>query len=185
MLFPSWDISWCVREINFNKCTREQGNFWWYIKSYLVGNEASDCVSQVGKWFTIIEYNVDTSINRFKVFITKSKNRDQTQHKQHKHHHNNSNKKIKWEGKAFLKIFHVANKRNLPREDLTWLRKGNLRRETKSLQIAVHNNTILPNTILRYKIYCCEKCLAFLNRVVKNIQWRKHQWHTKNLHLYL
>ena len=49
--------------------------------------------------------------------------------------------------KTTVWIFQATNKRNLTLEDLTWLRKGNLKRETESLLQAAQNNAIRTNYV--------------------------------------
>ena len=51
------------------------------------------------------------------------------------------------ERKTTVWIFQATNKRNITVEVWTWLRKGNLQKETKSLPIAAQNNAIITKCV--------------------------------------
>ena len=56
-------------------------------------------------------------------------------------------RKQKWEGKQLYGRFKRLINNISHNKTWTWLRKGNFKRETESLPIAAHNNTIRTNQI--------------------------------------
>ena len=60
---------------------------------------------------------------------------------------NNNNRKLKWEGKQLYGRFKRLINNILHDKTWTWLRKGNFKRETESLQIAAQNSAIRTNHI--------------------------------------
>ena len=73
---------------------------------------------------------------------------DQKQYRQNKHQQNKNNQKTKIERKTTVWIFQETNKKNVSCERIwTWLRKGNLKRETESLLRAAQVNAIKTNYV--------------------------------------
>ena len=70
----------------------------------------------------------------------------QKQDRRHKHQQNKNIWETKKGSKTTLWIFQATNKRNLTQENLDMI-KGNLKRETESLQISAQNNAIKNNYI--------------------------------------
>ena len=55
-------------------------------------------------------------------------------------------------------IFQATNWRNLTVEDMTWLRKGNVKRNTECLLIAVQNNVVRINNVTAKRDKTQKKC---------------------------
>ena len=71
----------------------------------------------------------------------------QKQHWRHKDQQNNNNQKTKWEEKLIYGCFKQLTS-NISHEKIwTWLRKGNIKRETESFLITAQNNAIRTNYI--------------------------------------
>ena len=96
-----------------------------------------------------IKDSVDTSIRRLEDYIKKSKERLIAATK------NNTNRtrinrttisqKQKWEEKQLHGYFKQQTSEILYETTWTWLRKGNLKKETESPLVATQNNTIRTN----------------------------------------
>ena len=101
--------------------------------------------------FTSIQDNVDASIRRFEDLIKKTRGRLITATG-----NNTDNtginwttitRKQKWEEKQLYGYFKRQTSEISHLKTWTWLRKGNLTRETKSLRTAAQNNAIRTNYV--------------------------------------
>ena len=99
-----------------------------------------------GRGFASIENSVDASIQRLEDFIEKherglitaiSNNTDNDRM--------TTTRKQKWEGKQLYGRFKRLINNISPQKTWTWLRKGNIERETESLLIAAQDNAIKTN----------------------------------------
>ena len=100
-----------------------------------------------GRELTSVEDSVDASIQRLKDYIEKREERLITATRNNTNNTRTNRTKItrkqKWEKNNLMDVLS-----NIPHEKTwTWLRKGNLKRETKSLLIATQNNAIRTNHI--------------------------------------
>ena len=149
-----------------------------------------------GKGLASIEDSVDTSIQRLKVYIGKHGRglitaiRNDTDNTM-------DNKmtittKQKWEGKQLYRRFKRLINTISHQKTWTWLRKGNLKRETESLLIATENNTIRTNHIkTKQQNSKCRLC-SDRNETIKHIiseyskleqEYRtRHDWMDKVIH---
>ena len=99
-----------------------------------------------------IEDSVDTTIRTLDEYINKSKERLKQPGKAIATSRNTSKtKKQKWEEKQIHRYFKRQTQEISHQKTLTWLRKGNLRRETESLIIAAQDNAIRTNYIMAKK----------------------------------
>ena len=114
---------------------------------------------------TSIQDSVDASIQRLENYTKKHRWRMITATSNNTDNTNISRTKIirkhKWEGKqsyGYLKrqICEISHKKNW-----TWLRKGNLKRETESLLIAAQKSAIRTNNVK-----------ARINKTQENSRWR-------------
>ena len=104
-----------------------------------------------GRELTSIEDSVDTSTQRLEDYIEKRKeglitairnNTDNT-----KTNRTKISRKQKWEEKQLYERFKQLTSNISYKKTRTWLRKGNLKRETESFLIATQNNTVRTNHI--------------------------------------
>ena len=102
-----------------------------------------------GRGLASIEDNVDASIWRLEDYIVKHEGglitaiRNDTDNLMD--NRMTITRKQKWEGKQIYRRFKRLI--NNISQDKTWLRKGNFKRETESLQIAAQNNAVRTNHI--------------------------------------
>ena len=89
-----------------------------------------------GRGLASIEDSVDASIQRLEVYIGKKNEQDDKM---------TINRKQKW-GKNNVRFKRQLNSISHPKT-WTWLRKGNLKKETESLRIATRDNAIRTNHI--------------------------------------
>ena len=133
-----------------------------------------------GRGFANIEDSVDASIQRFEDYIQKHDGGLITTMR-----NDNDNtlycrmtitRKQKWEGKQLYGRYKRVINNILLNKTCTWLRKGNFKRETESLQIEAQNNAIRTNHInLRIdKMQQNSKCRLCGDR------WN-HQSHNKRM----
>ena len=104
-----------------------------------------------GRRLVSIEDSMDTSIQRLEGYVQKHEGRQITATR------NNTNntrtngttitRKQKWKGKQLYGRFNRLTSDILHEKTWTWLRKGNLVRETESLQIVAQNNAIRTNYV--------------------------------------
>ena len=122
-----------------------------------------------GRGLACIEDNVDASIRRLEDYIEKHEEGLITAIRNDSDNTMNNRmtitRKQKWEGKQLYERFkRLIN--NISHEKIwTWLRKGNFKRETESLQIAAPNNAVRTNYI-KARIY----------KTQQNSKWRWQRW---------
>ena len=106
-----------------------------------------------GGWgVAIIEDSVDESIQRLEDYIERHGRRQtdynhQKQYWRHKDQQNKNNWKTKWEEKQLYRRFKRLTSDISHEKTGTWLKKGHLKRETKSLLIKAQNNAIRTSHI--------------------------------------
>ena len=101
---------------------------------------------QGGRGLISIEDIVDASIQRLEDYIEKHERGLITTIRNNTDNTINEIMKQKWEGKqlygCFKRLINISHQKTW-----TWLRKGNLKRETESLLIAAQDNAIRTNHI--------------------------------------
>ena len=126
-----------------------------------------------GRGLASIEDTVDASIQRLEDYIEKHErllittirvDTDSTINERM------TTRKQKWEGKQLYDRFKRLINNISHQKTWTWLRKGNLKRETESLLIAVQDNTIRTNHIK-----------ARIDKTQQNSKCRKHQSHNNRM----
>ena len=104
-----------------------------------------------GRGLASIEYTVDASIQRLEDYIEEHERGLITTIKNDTDNTINeimtTTRKQKWEGKQFYCRFKRLMNNISNQKTWTWLRKGNFKRETKSLLIAAQDNAIRTNHI--------------------------------------
>ena len=104
------------------------------------------CIVKVEMPLSRFEGCVDTSIHRLEDYIKKNKERLITANRNNRNNTKNNRititRKQKWEEQQLYRHFKRQTSEILTEKSWTWLRKGNLLRETESLLIAAQNNAI-------------------------------------------
>ena len=99
-----------------------------------------------GRGLTSIQESVDASMQQLEDYVKKRSGRlvtpSRKKCRQHNHQLNKDNHKTIERRKTTVWTFHAANKRNLKRGNLTWLRKEKIKGGTQFLLIASQNNAI-------------------------------------------
>ena len=141
-------------EIDLNKWTKELKRLMTMHKALHPRDDVDRLYvsrKEGGRGLTSIEDNVDASIRRLEDYIEKNEgglitaNRNDTDNTMD--NRMTITRKQKWEGKQLYGRFKRQINQISHDKTWTWLKKGNIKRETESLQKAAQNNAVRINHI--------------------------------------